>query len=325
MQVDIVIPFFNEQDCVDPFLSSLMDACARESDIDWRFYLIDDGSIDNTVFLLDQWVAKDKRCEVVHLWGNHGHQKALVAGLDRAKGDAALLMDGDGQHPPDVAIRMVKTLIADPSMMIVQAIRRGRQGSWFKELTSHLFYRIVNMLMPDAKLESGASDFRVLRRPLVERLRCYPDRYRNLRVLLASLRLSTCYVDYDVEPRIAGHTHYSFRQMLRLAVNGWFAFSVSPLRLSLLLMFGTGMIGIIYSIYGVWVFIQQKTVPGWTSIIAFLAFMFCALFGVLAILAEYMARIYEDVRKHPVYYVTPRSCGPVEANEKQGDGADACH
>lgn len=301
MTLDVVIPFYNESSCARAFVLDL--ACALElvDGLQVRFVLVNDGSTDITGGILDTLAREHECMQVLHLWGNHGHQRALTAGLDACDADLVLMLDGDGQHPPDVAVRMVRTIMAERDCDIVQAVRSGDQGGFVKNATSRFFYRVLRWIMPDVILVPGASDFRVIRRRVVEIIRLYPDRYRNLRVLLASLALQTRYVDYQVGVRLGGRSGYGFRQMLKLAANGWFAFSSSPLRLSILLMSFSGVVGCIYLAYVLVMFLRGVTVPGWTSIIAYLSFMFCAVFGVLAIMSEYVARIYEDVKRHPVY------------------------
>jgi polyisoprenyl-phosphate glycosyltransferase len=307
MKLDVVIPFYNEAGCAKVFVDQLLAELALLQDVSINVVLVNDGSSDDTGKVLDDLAALDSRMRVVHLWANHGHQRALTAGIDACDADMVLMLDGDGQHPPSTAVKLVNTLMTMPDCYIVQAVRNGRQGGVFKNATSRLFYRLLGWIMPDVVLVPGASDFRVIRRPVVELLKRYPDRHRNLRVLLASLELNTVCLDYQVAERIAGESGYGIRQMLRLAANGWFAFSSSPLRISIFLMCFSGGVGLIYLFYVFSMFLAGATVPGWTSIIVFLAFMFSAVFGVLAIMSEYVARIYEDVKGHPVYRIRPDS------------------
>ena len=303
MKLDVVIPFYNEEGCAKSFLLELLSALSIEQELTLRVFAVDDGSSDSTPVILDELAVNDKRVHAIHLRGNHGHQKALVAGLDRCDGDLVLMMDGDGQHPACTALEMIARFKANPDCDMIQAVRSGSQGGALKNVTSRFFYWMAQVLIADLDIRPGASDFRVLHSSVVQMFRRYPDRHRNVRLLLASLRLKTEYVPYEVAPRRAGSSKYSFIQMVRLAADGWFAFSMLPLRLSLLLMLGTGSIGMIYLVYVLWVYSMGRTVPGWTSIIASSLFLFCAVFAVLAIISEYVARIYSDVRGHPVYHV----------------------
>ncbi len=315
MRIDVVIPFYNEQDCARQILQRLIAELDQLQDVTCSYYLVDDGSADRTSAILDEMMMADSRIQVIHLWGNHGHQKALVAGLDQCHGDAVLMLDGDGQHPADVAADLVRKLIEHPEIAVIQTIRRGSQGGRFKDWASRFYYQAVNFLLNGQKLMGGASDFRIIRRDVLNLLKRYPDRYRNLRVLLSSLPLPTIYVEFTVPDRIAGKSKYSWPKMIQLACDGLFAFSSLPLRLSLLLMFGTGAFGISYSLYGLFVYFQGSVVSGWTSIIALTSLLFCGVFAVLAIYGEYIKRIYEDVRQHPVYTLRP-SAGEGSSNNR---------
>jgi polyisoprenyl-phosphate glycosyltransferase len=299
--LDVVVPFYNEASCVRRFVAYLIETLRGIEGVTPRYILVNDGSLDETGFILDALAAEHSCINVLHMWGNHGHQRALTAGLDVCDADLVLMLDGDGQHPPEVAASMVRVMMSSSDCDVVQAVRSGDQGGFFKNATSGMFYRILRWIMPDVILVPGASDFRVIRRGVVAAIKLYPDRYRNVRVLLASMGLETQYVPYQVAVRLGGSSGYGTRQMLKLAANGWFAFSSSPLRISILLMSFSGVVGFVYLLYVFVMFLIGKTVPGWTSIIAYLSFMFSAVFGVLAIMSEYVARIYEDVKGHPVY------------------------
>jgi polyisoprenyl-phosphate glycosyltransferase len=303
MKLDIVVPFYNEESCAKLFVEELLAELSSTEDLQLRLFAVNDGSSDDTAQILDGLAVNDDRINVIHLWGNHGHQKALIAGLDNCDADAVLMMDGDGQHPPETALEMIEYLKKNEHVDIVQALRKGGQAGFIKNAGSALFYKVMNLIMPDITLERGASDFRVIRKPVLDMIKRYPDRYRNLRVLLASLKLPNCFVDYAVVVRFAGASRYDARQMLTLAADGWFAFSISPLRTSLFLMLASWLIVFAYLVYVLVMYFKGNTVPGWASIVALITFMFSAVFGVLAIISEYVARIYTDVRGHPVYTI----------------------
>ena len=321
MNIDVIIPFFNEEGSARELTARVLRELRQIPVLQPRLILVDDGSVDKTPEILDEISRTDESVDVVHLWGNHGHQRALVAGLDRSRGDLVLMMDGDGQHPVDVMVNLVRQILEHPEALVVQAVRRGRQGGSWKDRTSAWYYRICRWLMPDIEVRPSASDFRVMRKPVSDLLKCYPDRFRNMRILLASLHLPTIYVEFDVAARKSGVTGYRFRQMLTLAADGWFAFSLAPLRLSLFLMMCSGLVGIICLIYVLFICSLGHTVPGWSSIIALLSIMFTAVFAVLAIISEYVARIYQDVRRHPVYSIRPTAT--VEISSTLNDTASS--
>lgn len=303
MKLDIVVPFFNEEACACQVLRQLRLALAEHPGWSARIVAVDDGSTDQTAERLVALAKEDANLNVIRLLGNHGHQRALVAGLDQCDGDMILMMDGDGQHPLDVAMEMVGRLEAHPETMVVQGVRTGRQEGLLKCALSRAFYGLMRRLMPEAPIEAGASDFRVIRREVLEVIALFTDRHRNLRLLFASLRLPTALVGYKVAPRVAGRSKYTMRKMVRLGVDGLFAFSTLPLRVSLVLMTASAGLGLGYLIYGVHEYLERHVVSGWTSLIALAALLSSAVFGILAILCEYVIRIYEEVRGHPVYLV----------------------
>jgi polyisoprenyl-phosphate glycosyltransferase len=308
MNIDVVVPFFNEEACINSFIQNLMSHLNKIDDFRFTYFFVDDGSVDNTASLLDDLAKQDDRICVIHLLGNHGHQKALVAGLDQCRGAAVLMMDGDGQHPVEVAVQMIRYYQMHPDIDVVQALRQGSQQSKIKDWTSRLFYWLANRL--DIKIKGGASDFRVLSRSASNLVGSYPDRYRNLRVLLASLPLSSAYIDYEPDARLAGQSKYNVRKMIRLAADGLFSFSTLPLRVSLSLMAVTALLGFAYAIYVIVKYLQGQVVTGWTSIIVIISILFSAVFGVLAILSEYISRMYDLIRRHPAYIIGSVRNGP---------------
>lgn len=305
MNLDIVIPLYNEQDCVDIFVKCLIQAIDEISGIRFTIHLVDDGSTDLTPVIIETLAKSEPRINVVSLWGNHGHQRALVAGLEQCTGDVILMLDGDGQHPVEIAMELIELFMANENVAVVQAVRTGDQSGYLKNHGSRFFYWMINRLVPEARIIQGSSDFRVISSDVLDILMQYSDRHRNLRVLLASLNLPTLTHPYAPNERISGKSKYKWKQMLTLGADGLFAFSSLPLRLSLLLMAGTGLVGLVHAFYGLHVYFAGDVVPGWTSIVALIAILFCGLFGVLAIMCEYISRIYEDVRRYPIYRIRP--------------------
>lgn len=305
MNLDVVVPFFNEEECVEEFCKNLMKEMDKIAGVEYKYYFIDDGSEDNTLELLKKISNDDKRINVIALLGNHGHQRALIAGLDACNGDTVLMMDGDGQHPIKVAKEMVQLAINKNEIAIFQAVRANSQGGIFKEWSSCLFYQIINLLIPELHLEKGASDFRIMRKEVVDILKAFPDRYRNLRMLLSLLKFPQISVPYKPAQRMGGKSKYNWKKMVKLASDGIFTFSYLPTRISIFLMIGTGMLGLCYAIYGITAYLQGRVLPGWTSMTALVGLVASAIFAVLAIIAQYIRRIYEEVQKHPVYIRKP--------------------
>jgi len=299
--ISMVIPFFNEEEGVSSFTEALLRHFTDRTERHYEFVLVDDGSTDRTAALLQSVAQRDGRVRLLRLAMNAGHQCALVAGMDAASGAVVVTMDGDGQHPFATADEMIRRWEADPGLGVIQALRQGMQVGVLKNLTSRLFYATIRLLLPDIRVRQGASDFRLVSRETLDVVGQYRDRHRNLRLLFASLRVSQAYIEYQVESRRYGKTRYSIPKMVRLATDGIFAFSFLPLRLILLLAVSTGTACMAFFVYALLRKWQGETVPGWTSTVVCLTALFTALFVALSIIAEYVARIYEEVKSHPPY------------------------
>lgn len=301
--ITIIIPLFNEEAVVEQFYNKLSFALKKFPNITWKILFIDDGSIDETLSILKRLSVKDKRIRILSFWKNEGHQKALTAGIDHADGDAVIMMDGDGQHPVEIAIEMVRVWLKNPDIHLIQGIRRGSQGTKIKGIFSYLFYAFSKMLMKESIIVKGSADFRLMSREAVDIIKLFRDRHRNLRLLISSLKLPTNYIKYEAGPRLAGESKYSFLKMLALAKNGLFAFTKLPLKICLFLSVMTFCFGIGALFYSLLMKILGLIVPGWTSIIGLISLFFSATFFVFAIFSEYIALIYEEVRNSPLFII----------------------
>jgi dolichol-phosphate mannosyltransferase len=254
---------------------------------------------------------------IISLAFNYGHQVALVAGMDAAEGDAVLTLDGDGQHPVDVAVRMVGQFLADPEIEVVQTVRTGGQNGFGKKVTSGLFYALMAKIAPDITVVPGAADFRLMSRSALDILKAYPDRHRNIRLLVASLPFRTSHLEYCAQTSMAGDSKYSLSKMVHLAMDGVFFFSRAPLRLSLFLALSSAAFGVGYFAFALVMRLRGETVPGWTSLMGVMSLMFALVFLVQSILAEYLGRMMDLVKNHPVYLVRDEPIRNVQNTRKQ--------
>ncbi len=301
MLISFVIPVYNEMAALPRVLKEVVDFCGGRPDLSFEVVVVNDGSTDDTGRIVHEWAARDSRIVPVDLLVNAGHQRALVAGLDCARGDAVICMDGDGQHPVSCVREMLDFWRAHQDFYVVQGARHGRQKGIFKNAFSFLFYRLMREFVPELKLIPGASDFRLLSRTALDVIRQHHDRYRNLRILLAYLKLPTHVVPYEVAERLGGETKYSWNAMVELGLDGVFAFSWFPLRIAKWFAVTLFFIAMGFFAYAVVVWTAGATVPGWTSLVGLITLLFSGLFVVLTFLGEYIKRIYEDVRGRPIY------------------------
>ena len=315
--ISLVIPVYNEEAAIRPVVESLVRVMDGDLKCGFEMIIVNDGSLDGTSRILFELATRDPRIRVLSFRKNLGHQKALVAGLDCAAGDAVVMLDGDGQHPPPVMAEMVRMWMNNNELHVIQAIREGSQGSAQKNITSAFYYRAMQWLCPECEIVPGMSDFRLLSREAVLFIRQYRDRHRNLRLLVSSLPMTCVYLRYPAAKRMAGGSQFTLSKMIHLATDGLFAYSKLPLRLSLLFTLVTGLFSLAFFSYAIAMKISGQTVTGWASMICLVTLLFTGLFGVLSIFAEYLARIYEDVKARPLYWVDE-----FKPDEKSGSRRD---
>jgi dolichol-phosphate mannosyltransferase len=320
--ISFIIPVFNEMTALPALLEKVLMFCADNRDLRFEIIVINDGSTDETKTILNAFALRDPRVKPVHLLINVGQQRSLVAGLDKAKGDAVIMMDGDGQHPVSCVNDMLKFWLSHPEIHVVQGVRQGAQKGIIKNALSFLFYRVVREMIPELRIIPGASDFRLLSRAAVNAIRQYDDRHRNLRILLSYLKLPTHEITYRVEKRLAGESKYSWSLMMELGLDGIFAFSWFPLRLAKWLAMSLFTAAIGFLVYAVGVWTTGGTAAGWTSLVGLITLLFSGVFVVLAFMGEYIKRIYEDVRGRPIYTIDDSSQLQRESGNDKPQSSD---
>jgi dolichol-phosphate mannosyltransferase len=297
-----VCPCFNEEQGIEHFHRDLKNALdALRPDFTYRVLYVDDGSTDGTLPALNRIAQGDGNVRVYSLSRNFGHQIALTAGLDVAEGDAVILMDSDGQHPPALLPEMVRLWAAGND--IVSTIRRKTDGSsLFKRTTSRLFYWTMNCLS-DTQLVSGAADFCLLSRRAHTALRRMPERHRFLRGLISWMGFKRVFVEFDAPARNAGQSKYPFSRMLAFALDGIFSFSASPVKYAarvgaIMCLLGTAYLGYILFSWIAW----GQFARGWASLIAVILVFNGVQISFMGLLGQYVARIFEECKARPLYF-----------------------
>lgn len=294
-----VIPVHNELETL-PALALRLRELMPKLDGQCEVLLIDDGSTDAGYEIMRDLHAEDPRFRVLRLSRNFGHQVAITAGLDHARGDAIVVMDADLQDPPELVIEMARRW--QEGYSVVYGVREQRDGDTrFKRLTARWFYRLLDRVS-DVPVPRDTGDFRLVDRRALDAVRSMREHNRYLRGMFAWVGFDQTGVPYTRSARYAGTTKYSIRKMLSFASDGILSFSVAPLRLALnagfvisSLAFLTGLGAIVARVAGVY------TVPGWASLTVAVAFLGGIQLIVLGIVGEYIARIYEEVRQRPLY------------------------
>ena len=331
MRLSVVVPCFNEQEVIEATFARLSEA-VRAITPDYEIILVDDGSRDGTAVKLKAICDHNSGVHVIRLSRNFGHQIAVTAGLDTARGDAVVIIDADLQDPPEVIADMVAKWREGYHVVYGHRLDRA-QESWFKKATAHVFYRLINRLS-DVPIPLDVGDFRLMDRRVVDALRRMPERFRLLRAMVSWVGFRQTSVGYHRAERFAGVTKYPLRRMLALALDGIISFSTVPLRLMTVigfLMFVVALLGIAYSIAlrlatDIWV-------PGWTlQFIAQLLLGGLNLLG-LGLLGEYVGRIYGEAKQRPLFVVmeefsselstdhVPTDQSPAEADRPPAGGA----
>ena len=305
-RISIAVPLHNEQSVLVELLKRTLSVLDSLPGGTHEVVFVDDGSVDRTLSMLEEAAVKDPRIVAVSLSRNFGHQAALLAALDHVSGDVVVVMDGDLQDPPESIPRFLEQY--DQGFEVVYAIRTGRKEPAPLRLCYAVFYRLIHALA-DVKLPIGAGDFALMSRRVVDLLRRSHERNLYLRGLRTWVGFRQIGIPVEREARHSGKSKYSLRKLVRLALDGIFAFSVIPLRIAtmigLLAVSGSAAFGA-YCLYAK--IFWDRSPAGFTSTILAIIFLSGVQLLVLGILGEYMGRIYEEVKQRP-HYVVKRLIG----------------
>ena len=316
----LVVPVYNEAEVL-PLLFERLDALLDQMDAPAEVVLVDDGSHDASPMLLQSKARADGRYRIVSLSRNFGHQIAITAGIDHARGKAVIVMDADLQDPPEVVHQMIAQWQA--GFAVVSARREKREGeSLFKRWTAHVFYRVLRR-MTSVDIEQDVGDFKLLDRKVVDAFRNMREQDRFVRGMINWLGFKQTSVGFVRAERAAGRTKYPLLKMMRLATNGIIGFSDMPLRIAL--WFGA-LVSALAIFYGLWVtvswFFSSRVVEGWTSTVVILSFLGGVNLMMLGVVGLYVGRIYEQVKNRPLYVVDTAddgAPGDVGSGEDRGD------
>ncbi len=297
----IVAPIYNEKDNL-PELHRRVSEVMNSTGEPWELVLVDDGSTDGSTDMILELAKQDKHIRPVIFARNFGHQIAITAGWDYARGDAVVVIDADLQDPPELILEMAKKW--QEGYEVVYAVRAEREGeSWFKLWTASLFYRIIYRIT-DVKIPLDTGDFRLMDRKVVNVLKSMRERHRFPRGMSAWVGFKQVGVEYKRAARVAGETKYPFRKMFRLALNAITGFSYFPLQVATFVGFfsaGLAILAIPVVIYlrasGSQAFFGQAT-----TLIAVLFLGGVQLIS-LGILGEYIGRLYDEAKGRPLYIV----------------------
>jgi glycosyltransferase involved in cell wall biosynthesis len=299
--LSVVVPVFNEAAIIGELhrrLTGAMDAIGES----WEVVYVNDGSRDATLVRIEALRDSTPHVALVNLSRNFGKEIATTAGLDHARGEAVIVMDGDLQDPPEVIPRLVAAWRGGADMVYAQ--RRARQGdTWLKKTTAALFYRLMGRL-GDVPLPPNVGDFRLMSRRVVDALLQMREQHRFMKGLFAWVGFPTAAVTYDREPRGAGTTKWSFWKLWNLAIEGITSFTVAPLRLATCLGLATALFAAVFAgqlVLRTLVF--GNPVAGYPSLMAVILFLGGVQLITLGIIGEYLGRVFNETKRRPLYWV----------------------
>jgi len=299
--LSVVIPCYNEADSLPEMLRRAAAVCGRVAGDDYEIVIVNDGSTDRTWQAIVELSQKYPMIVGIDLARNHGHQLALTAGFSMARGHRIFVVDADLQDPPELLPDMMAIIDAGADVAYGQRLQRAGE-TWFKRSTAALFYRVLQHLT-DAPIPADTGDFRLMTRRVLEVILSMPEQHRFVRGMVAWVGFRQVAVPYQRQPRFAGATKYPLRKMIRFAADAITGFSIAPLRISLYLGLGSVLAAVALSAFTLWSWLARDAAIGWTSMAIFvLAFsgmqMFC-----LAIMGEYIGRIYIQAKQRPLFII----------------------
>lgn len=298
-RISVVIPVYNEQDNLGVLHERLSRVLAPLGSYEVLF--VDDGSADASVPIILDLQRQDAGVKLLRFSRNFGHQAAITAGIDAARGDAVILMDSDLQDPPEVLPRLVEQW--EQGFEVVYAVRERRDEGIIKRATASVFYRTLRALA-DVDIPVDSGDFCLLDRKVADVLRSLPEKSRFLRGLRSWAGFRQVGVPYARPARHAGEAKYTARKMLKLAFDGIVSFTNLPLKLASFLGFGTAFAGFTYLALAVVSRLSTGSLPqGWTALVAIILILGGAQLIVMGFLGSYIARIYEETKGRPMYVV----------------------
>ena len=299
--ISVIVPAYNEELVVEAThkrLSSVLEG----TESPYEIIFVNDGSKDGTLRKLKELSLTHPEVKVVNFSRNFGHQIAVTAGMDNARGDVVVLIDADLQDPPELIIQLLAKWREGYDVAYAQRV--VRQGeTLFKKWTAKIFYRILHR-MTDIDIPVDTGDFRLMDRKVVDSLLSFRERHRFIRGLVSWVGFRQIGVPYEREERYAGESKYPLRKMIKFSLDGITSFSFKPLQFASKLGFFAAFIGLISIIVTLILkLFTNLTVQGWTSLMIVCLFLGGIQLIVLGVLGEYVGRIYDEVRQRPLYIV----------------------
>ena len=299
--ISIVTPVYNEEDNV-VFFHEEITKVMKTTGMDYELIYVNDGSKDRTDELIRELAEKDSHVRAVTFARNFGHQTAITCGMDFARGDAVITMDGDMQHPPELIPLLLEKW--KDGYDIVQTIRTSTEDSGFiKKITSAGYYKVINSISK-TPVTPGGSDFRLMNRKSLDVFLRFREHARFIRGIVGGLGFKQTTIKFEAPARHAGVSKFSMNKMLHFAMDGILTNSTTPLRAAFYAGVVSGFIGILLILHVLYSYLIGNTVPGWATMTILIAFFGSANLVGLGIIGEYIGRIYEETKDRPLYWIS---------------------
>ncbi len=307
--LSMVLPAYNEEEVLPQTYARFSAECPKfaELGLDYEIIFVNDGSRDRTAVILDELAASDPHIRAVHLTRNFGHQAAISAGLTIARGDVVAIMDCDLQDPPEVLPQFIKQWRA--GNQVVYAIRKKRKEWFGKRLAYWTFYRLLAAIS-DLKIPLDSGDFCLMDRTALDLLNALPERQRFVRGLRTWVGLKQVGVEYERDARQAGVPQYTFKSLVKLAMDGLVSFSSTPLRFVTRIGIASAIGAVLMGLWVIFVTVNEwyhphkiPTPRGWASTSCLVLLMSAVQLLSLGIIGEYLARIFQEVKGRPTFLI----------------------
>lgn len=301
IRYSIIVPLYNEELVIEETYKRLTEVMQSTKE-PYELVFVNDGSRDKTEQLAKEILARDKHVCLINFSRNFGHQTAITAGMDNARGQAVVVIDADLQDPPEVILQMIEKW--KQGYDVVYGKRLARKGETaFKKVTAKVFYRFLSS-MTNIDIPTDTGDFRLIDRQVCDAMKTIKEKNRYIRGLVSWVGFKQTSVEYVREERFAGETKYPLKKMLKFASDAITSFSDKPLRIAAYLGNAISLVSFLYLLY---VVIRKLTVgdfgEGWASIVAISLFFNGVVLIVLGIIGEYIGRIYDECKNRPLYII----------------------
>ena len=318
LKYSLIVPVYNEEKTL-PELYRRIKGVIEQLDGQTELILVNDGSRDRSLQIIRELHQKDARVSYLSLARNFGHQIAVTAGLNFARGQVIVIMDADLQDPPELILEMIKKWRQGYQVVYAQRTQRRKEG-WFKRFTAYLFYRLLKRLA-DVDIPTDTGDFCLMDRQVVDVLNSMPERNRYIRGLRSWVGFQQTSVLFERDPRFAGEVKYTFSKSFALAINGLVSFSKVPLRLSTYVGLLSAVVAILMAVLVLYwrLVVPHSPLTNFTIILMAIFFLGAVQLVSIGILGEYIGRIYEEVKGRPLYTLGEVGGFSIQANKTEAE------